>query len=401
MHASSVSIIQRHRGSNRELTDAAFFFGEVLSGQDDGDGCIALLEVTEVEADRAPRAVRTATTRFALKAWRISIFAMECSVKVIHLLSGGLDPGDALNGLEEEESHDVRVSSAPNHSAELLGKELGASSLTTDIFVGKDTKKDRTECTSHTVDTPDVKGVVPLEHVLEFTTEVTEATREEADEEGGPWAHKAGSWGDGGETGDGTDTHADKGWLAVLVPVNEGPDGEGSGGGNLSVNSGKGGTITRGESRATVESEPAEPEECCAESDEGDVVRCVVDLLLTDDVLTGTKVVNGGEGGEASSGVNDDTSGKVLDTPDTKPALWAPDGMAKWAVDDDEPDGDEGEVWSEEDAVGESSGHEGWSDDRKHALVAGEDEARNVGDKVNLQRRAVSQALSDAGGMRW
>lgn len=95
----------------------------------------------------------------------------------------------------------------------------------------------------------------------------------------------------------------------------------------------------------------------------------------------GAEKLAGGEGGEASSGVHDDATGKVLDPPRAKPSARAPDPVAPRSVDEDNPKSDEDEVGSETQPVRESARHECRRDDCKHALVPREGEAWDTGDE--------------------
>ena len=108
--------------------------------------------------------------------------------------------------------------------------------------------------------------------------------------------------------------------------------------------------------RVTYKAKPAKPEHRGAQSDKRDVVRRVVDFLALN-LGTRAEDVDGSEGGEAGGGVHDDATRKVPDAPRAHPAA-APDPMAEWRVDDDDPNRDEDEVGGEAEAVGEGAGHE-------------------------------------------
>ncbi len=109
-------------------------------------------------------------------------------------------------------------------------------------------------------------------HLAQLDAAIAEGAGDGAEEEGGPGADEAGGGGDCGETCDEADAAADEGGLAEMDPLDSRPGAHGGGGGDGGVDDGEDGLASAAESRAAVETEPAEPEHAGAEGDKGAVV---------------------------------------------------------------------------------------------------------------------------------
>ena len=323
---------------------------------------------------------------------RVRELPVEGLVDVRHLLLGRLQAQAEADEPEEEDGGDVRVDGGDDGRHELLPEELAAPSRpAAHARVREDAHKHGAERAAHAVHAPHVESVVPTRAVLELAAAVAEDGGEDAHDEGRPRADEAGARRDRGESGDGAHAETDERRLAVAQPLDANPDSEGGGGGDLGVDGGVGGAAGRGEGRAAVEAEPAKPQHRRAQGHKGDVVRLLVHLGTLDGGA-GAEDVDGGKGGEAGGGVDDDTARKVPHAPLAHPAA-APHPVAKGRVDEDDPQADEDEVRGEAQAVGEGSRHEGGGDDGEHALVAGEDQAGDVGD--HGARRVRREARAD------
>src|SRR5262249_21359967 len=152
------------------------------------------------------------------------------------------------------------------------------------------------------------------------------------------------------ETCDEAGGESERGRATVLDPFGDEPGHATGGGGDLGVGEGDGGRGVGGDGGAAVETEPAEPEESCAEGGEDEGVG-LQDVQRIADALADVECTD--EGGSARGDVHDGAAGEVDGADgviaDAEPAA-APDPVCEGTVDNDGPEDHEQGVGAELDA---------------------------------------------------
>jgi hypothetical protein len=128
-----------------------------------------------------------------------------------------------------------------------------------------------------------VWGTDEMDDGLTLGGEVGNDSGGDAENDAAPGSQETGGGRGSDKTRDDTRAPADHGPLASQTPIEENPGHGGKHSSKVAVPAGHDGTKVGAESRASVEAEPAEPQEDGAESDERDVVGTEVEhhLLLT------------------------------------------------------------------------------------------------------------------------
>lgn len=125
------------------------------------------------------------------------------------------------------------------------------------------------------MDSKDIKTVIDVDKELELSSKVANHTAADSKNDGGPRLHEAGSRSNNDKTRDGTRAETDGAPLLLKTVVEQDP-------GDSTARGSQVGHVTchhcanvHGEGRATVEAEPADPEEDRAENDVGYIMRTV------------------------------------------------------------------------------------------------------------------------------
>jgi len=234
---------------------------------------------------------------------------------------------------------------------------------------------------NHSTDTvrgKDVKSLVNTEEELELGCEITSGSSDESDSDSGRSTDETSSGSDTDETSDSSGAESDNRPLSFksVIPKHPGKttDRGGKVGNDTSHTSSHVGT----ESGSTVESEPAEPKEDCAENDIGSVVGLVGESLGSVSPSL-AEVECDGEGSGTGRDVDGRTTSEVESTESSSPTVETPGPGGDRAVDDSQPDKDEDHDGSDSCSFSETTGGEDDGDESKHSLVGGVDDGRESG----------------------
>ena len=212
-----------------------------------------------------------------------------------------------------------------------------------------------------------------LKDRLEREREVADQSGKRADRQRGEGADEAGARGDGRETGYRAGDSADRRGLALGVPFDDEPDDHTARCGDVSVHQGLCRNIIGGQSVACVESEPAEPQDACADQRQRHRVR---DCLGVGPSRTFTDHQQDCQGGGAGGCVDDNSAGPVLSSAERQPAFGIEEPVRNRGVDDDRPQHEQnGPAQGLEPVCGRTGDQRG-RDDREHHLIDHERQSR-------------------------
>lgn len=201
------------------------------------------------------------------------------------LLRGAkLEAGDEVDDLGDRGGHDEGVGAGGDDGGDLPAENdevaieetalgTGVDTIETDDGIGgEESVEDETDDTADTVLSEDIEGIVNADEELDLGSEVAGDASDDTEEDAGPGVDETRGGSGSDETRDGTGAPADHGPLLSQAVIEETPGHGGEHGSEARVPGGHDGAEVGTEGGTTVESEPTEPEEDCAESDEGDVV---------------------------------------------------------------------------------------------------------------------------------
>ena len=201
-------------------------------------------------------------------------------------------------------------------------------------------------------------------------------------------AHEAGRGRDGHQADHDRRRPADRSDLPGAQQVHQRPHEQRGRGGEQRVREGEGGGGARGERAARVEAEPAEPEQPGAEHRQR---HAVGQDRLPAVVLAGAEHERGHERGGAGVDVDDRPPREVERAHPGEPAA-APHPVRHRSVDEEAPQGDEGEVGAEAHPLHDGPGHERRRDDREGRLVGHE---QQMGDRaLRFQAHAAEEGVA-------
>ncbi|KAI3483149.1 hypothetical protein L1887_53929 [Cichorium endivia] len=232
----------------------------------------------------------------------------------------------------------------------------------------EDAGEQRADVASEGVDGEDVHHIVDAHGALEHGGKVGHGGGDDADEHRGGQTDKAGSRGDGDQTGNRTGAESDDGPLALQTEVEEHPGETGGGGGEVGGADGHGGADVGGKGGAAVEADPSDPEEDGAEHNVRDVVRLEQQTLCAVSV-TRAEVVGNDESGDSRVDLDGSTAGVVEDAPLESPAGGVPDPAGNHVVHERGPDECEYEERPDTAALACGADGDGRHEVGKHALV--------------------------------
>ena len=211
---------------------------------------------------------------------------------------------------------------------------------------------------------------------------VAEDRRAEADGDGAHGTDERASGGDRYKTRDGGRRGTEDSGLAPVEPLDDHPGQHAGGSGGLGREEREARDAVRGQLATGVETEPAHPQERCADDRERQAVRGH-GLLAEAAPLANED--RGGQSREAARHMDHEATREVdgAHAVGTDPAA-APDHVGEGAVDEQDPRHDEAEVSAEPHSLRERAEHQGGGDDREHALehdehVRGDGSGHRVG----------------------
>lgn len=195
------------------------------------------------------------------------------------------------------------------------------------------------------MDGEDIERIVNVEEVLDLRGEVTGDGTDDTEDDGGPGWDESSGRSDGNETSDGTGAESDSGPLAVESVIHESPCDTTGGSCSVSDEAGHDSADVGSKSRATVESEPANPQEDRAEDDVSNVVRTVWESSSR--AISRALAEHDGvcEGSSTRRDVDGCSASEVEATHEEGPAVGVPCPAGDGVVDYSRPDENENQTW--------------------------------------------------------
>ena len=161
------------------------------------------------------------------------------------------------------------------------------------------------------------------------------APAKQSDEQRREGLDEAGSRGNGDQSGDRAGDGAERGGLAVVNPLGDGPAEGGCGGGKVGVDEGAGGQRAGAQRAAGVESEPAHPEQTGADEAENHRVRRHVGMRIAEALA---QIEGGDQRRDAGGDVDDGAAGEIeagnVPAGGVEQAADAPDHVGHGAIDE-------------------------------------------------------------------
>lgn len=182
----------------------------------------------------------------------------------------------------------------------------------------------------------DIHTFINTEPLVNVLAECADAAREETNESGDPEGDETGSRSDADETSNGTGAGSNNGEVTLstdVVDKDPAQDTEGSGG--IGVEEDEHGAGRSVQGRATVEAEPSEPDQNCAQEDERGVVRLVVDLVALVDAFSEHEGIC--ESTPSGGDVDRTSTGEIEGREVEQPAIGIPCPARDRAIDDRGP----------------------------------------------------------------
>ncbi len=206
-----------------------------------------------------------------------------------------LQAGNHVDGLGDDGRHNKGVGAAGHNVSDLDVEKLvvlveeaaGDASVDTiqadDVIGSEEGVEDQTDNAADSVFSEHIEGVVNANEELELGAKIASNAGDNTESNAGPWGDETGGRSGGDETRDSAGTPADERPLLGEAVIEQAPSHGGKHGSQARVPASHGSAEVGAESRATVEAEPAEPEEDGAKSNERNVVRAEVKhhLLVT------------------------------------------------------------------------------------------------------------------------
>jgi hypothetical protein len=249
-----------------------------------------------------------------------------------------------------------------------------ASTETEDVVGAKEGVEKQADHSGDAVLSEHIHGIIDLDPVLDLGRKVGNDASDDAEDDRSPRSDEARSRGGGNETRNETRAPADHRPLARKTPIKNNPGHGAENTSEVGVPAGHRSAKVSTEGRATVECEPAEPQEDGAEGDERDVVGTEVEHHL----LLATSENHGvGERRHTRSNLDGSATGVVEDTPAEGPAARSPHPTGDRAVDKGGPDEDENEERHEAAALSDGACDNCGRDGAELHLVESEEEVGN------------------------
>lgn len=129
------------------------------------------------------------------------------------------------------------------------------------------------------MDGKDIQGVIDLEPILEFGGIVASDSADNTEDESGPWGHEARSRSNSDQASDDSRAETHSRPLPLESVIQKTPSDTTNRSGEVSHKCCHNSSHVGGKGRASVESEPSNPEKHSANDNVGDVVRAVVELM--------------------------------------------------------------------------------------------------------------------------
>jgi hypothetical protein len=281
----------------------------------------------------------------------------------------------------------------------------------------KDTREQVADDATNAVLSEDIHGLINANEELDLGGKVADDTANDTEDDGSPGGDVAGGRGDGDEAGNGTRAEADGAPLLVEAVIEQAPGEATDASSNVGNKASHDSAEVGSEGRATVEAEPADPEEDGAKDDVGDVVRAVgkaINLAVAGALAEHQRV---GEGSGAGGNVDGSTTGEVETAHLERPALRVPGPVGNGVVDDGGPDEHENDAGQHAATVSSSANSErgpkgnalatlfvsnnqipklrNIRESREHALVEAEEEVRQGTSNREVAENALETKVGE------
>ena len=300
--------------------------------------------------------------------------------------SAQLEPGNEVDELGNGSGHGKGVgaggdngSNLPAHD-DIVAVEETARGAGVDAVEADDAARSEEGVEEETDDAADsvlgkhIERVVDADEELDLGAKVAGDTRDDTENDAGPRVDEARGRGGGDESRDAARAPADHGPLAGEAVVEDAPCHGSKHGGETRVPAGHDSTEVGAKGRATVETQPAEPQEDGTQGDEGDVVRAEVHHHL---LVAAAKDPRVGQRGNTGSDLDRNSSSIIEDAVLEAPAVGVPDPVGQGAVDQGGPAKDEDHGRDDTTALGDGTNSQGCGDGAEHHLVEGVEESRD------------------------
>lgn len=206
---------------------------------------------------------------------------------------------------------------------------------------GKDASQEITNNTADTVLSEDIEALINSKNKLELGGKVAADAADETKDKSRPGGDVTSTGGNGNETSNGTRAETNSAPLLLKTVIKENPSKTTSAGSKVGDNTGHGSTVVGGEGGATVEAEPANPQENSSENNVGDVVGAVRETLDLGVASALPEHESVGESGGTGADVDGGTTSKVETAHLEGPTLGVPGPEGNRVVDNGGPDEDE------------------------------------------------------------
>lgn len=309
--------------------------------------------------------------------------------KLSLLRSAEVKTRNKVYAVRNQGTHDKCVGGARNDVSNLLvdrsevaSKEttevrcdLSVATKTNNVVGTEEGVEKQADHSSDAVLSEHIHRVIDPDPVLDLSREVGNNAGDDAEDNRAPRSDETRSRSGGDETRNEAGAPADHRPLARQAPIKEDPGHGAEDTSEVGVPAGHRSAEVSTEGRATVECEPAEPEEDSAEGDERDVVRAEVEHHL---LLAASENHGVGERRHTRDNLDGSTTGVVEDTPAEGPTARSPHPASDGAVDERGPDEGENEERHEAAALSDGTCDNGGGNGAELHLVESEEK---VGDE--------------------
>lgn len=250
---------------------------------------------------------------------------------------------------------DLDIELAPVVVEETTG-DLHVDTIETDNVVGgEEAVENESDDATDGVFSEHIESVVNSNIELDFGAKVASDASNDTENDAGPGSDDTGSGSSSNETRDSTRAPADERPLLGKAVIEKAPSHSGEHGSQAGVPAGHGSTKVSTEGRATVETEPAEPEEYGADGDERNVVGAKVEHHL---LVAATKDPGVSESRHSGADFDGTAASIVKHTILESPAIGAPSPISDGAVNECGPEEDENHSRDDATTLGSGSDHE-------------------------------------------
>jgi len=252
-----------------------------------------------------------------------------------------------VDDLGNDGRHDERVRGGGDNIGDLdvqklpvmvepAASDASVNTIQTDNVIGSEEGvEEQPDDSADAVFSPHVERVIDSNQELNLGSKIAAYAGDNTQDNAGPGRDKSGGRRGGDKSRDSARAPADEGPLLGEAVIEEAPSHGRKHGSQARVPAGHGSAEVGAKGRATVESQPAEPEEDGAEGDEGDVVGAEVEHHL---LVTSTEYPGVCQSRSSRSDFDRSTTGIVQDAVFEGPSVGIPRPAGQGAVDESRPE---------------------------------------------------------------